>query len=105
MVLTTDERYSAAPEHLEAWQRLGRGAGMQRSWGDCYGYLLVATGRAEVMVDPALSPWDSAALKPIIEEAGGVFTDWKGTRTAYGGNAIATNGAVAEEARRVLLNL
>ena len=39
-----------------------------RTWGDCYGYLLVATGRAEVMVDPMMAPWDSAALLPIIEE-------------------------------------
>jgi histidinol phosphatase-like enzyme (inositol monophosphatase family) len=102
MVLTTDERYSAAPEHLEAWQRLGRGAGMQRSWGDCYGYLLVATGRAEVMTDPQLSEWDAAALMPAVTEAGGVFTDWSGKATAFGGSAIATNRALAVEARATL---
>jgi fructose-1,6-bisphosphatase/inositol monophosphatase family enzyme len=73
-----------------------------RTWGDCYGYLLVATGRAEIMVDDVLSPWDAAALFPIIREAGGVFTDWTGQPTAFGSNAIATNAALAEEVRRLL---
>ena len=63
---------------------------------------MVATGRAEVMVDPVLSPWDAAAVMPIVEEAGGVFTDWSGRRTAFGGSAIATNAGVAKEARLLL---
>ena len=54
------------------------------------------------MVDGTLSPWDAAALMPIIEEAGGIFTDWKGTRTAFGGSAVATNQGVAAEARMLL---
>jgi histidinol phosphatase-like enzyme (inositol monophosphatase family) len=69
-----------------------------RTWGDCYGYLLVATGRAEVMVDPILNVWDAAAVQPIIEEAGGTFTDWQGEPTIHAGEAIATNGLVIEEA-------
>jgi fructose-1,6-bisphosphatase/inositol monophosphatase family enzyme len=73
-----------------------------RSWGDCYGYLLVATGRAEAMVDDAMNPWDAAAVQPIIEEAGGVFTDWRGRATAFGGDAIATNAALAGEIRAAL---
>ena len=77
-------------------------AGVSRTWGDCFGYLLVATGRAEGMFDPILSPWDAAALMPIIEEAGGVFTDWDGRRTAFGGSAIATNAALAEPLRALL---
>jgi fructose-1,6-bisphosphatase/inositol monophosphatase family enzyme len=59
--------------------------------------LLVATGRAEVMVDPMLSIWDAAAVQPIIEEAGGTFTDWQGNPTIHAGEAIATNGLVLEE--------
>jgi fructose-1,6-bisphosphatase/inositol monophosphatase family enzyme len=66
-----------------------------RTWGDCYGYLLLATGRAEVMVDDIVNPWDAAALYPVIREAGGVFTSWKGVTTAFGGDIIATNGALA----------
>ncbi len=50
----------------------------RRTWGDCYGHVLVATGRAEIMLDPVMSVWDCAVLLPIIEEAGGTFTDWRG---------------------------
>jgi fructose-1,6-bisphosphatase/inositol monophosphatase family enzyme len=65
---------------------------LQRTWGDCYGHILVATGRAEIMLDPILSIWDCAALQPILEEAGGTFTDWNGTATHTGGNGLSTNG-------------
>ena len=101
-VLTTDEQFPHHPDRGEGWRRLAGRARVSRTWGDCFGYLLVATGRAEVMCDARLSPWDSAVLLPIIEEAGGVFTDWDGTRTAFGGSAVATNGALAEEVRAVL---
>jgi histidinol-phosphatase len=79
---------------LEALQKA---AYITRTWGDCYGYLLVATGRAEVMIDPILNVWDAAAVQPIVEEAGGTFTDWKGNATIHAGEAIATNGRVLEE--------
>jgi len=102
LVLTTDETFAHLPERRTAWQRLADGAGMSRSWGDCYGYLLVASGRAEVMVDPVLSEWDATALLPVVEEAGGVFTDWSGMRGARGGSAIATNAALANQARNAL---
>jgi len=100
--VTTDERFRRHPERRAAWERLGSCVDVARSWGDCFGYLLVATGRAEVMCDPELSPWDAAALQPIVVEAGGVFTDWSGRPTAFGGSAIATNRAVAEAARALL---
>ena len=54
------------------------------------------------MVDPVVSEWDIAAFLPIIAEAGGVITDWTGARTAQGGNAIATNAALASEVRQIL---
>jgi histidinol-phosphatase len=101
-VLTTDERFAAAPAREPAWRRLATSAALSRSWGDCYGYLLVATGRAEVMVDGAIAPWDAAALFLAITEAGGVFTDWNGRPTAFAGSGIATNAALAVEARVVL---
>lgn len=69
---------------------------------DCYGYLLVATGRADVSIDPEMSLWDAAALQPVIEEAGGVFTDWSGRATIRGGSAIATNAALATAARELI---
>jgi histidinol-phosphatase len=103
VVLTTSERFPASVRERErGWRRLAEEARIVRGWGDCYGYLLVATGRAEVMVDPVLSPWDSAALMPVITEAGGVFTDWSGQATAFGGSAIATNAALAASARASL---
>lgn len=86
----------------DVFERLQSAAWLTRTWGDGYGYLMVATGRAEVMVDPKMNLWDCAALKPILEEAGGSFTDWTGRATIHGGNAIATNGLVLEEAMRAV---
>lgn len=97
--LITDERTFATPALRDGWQRLIDGVAVQRSWGDCYGYLLVATGRAEVMVDPIVNPWDAACFQPIIEEAGGVFTDLRGNRTPFGGDCIATNAPLDASAR------
>jgi histidinol-phosphatase len=80
-----------------AYERLQAGSWLGRTWGDGYGYLMVATGRAELMVDPKMNVWDCAALQPVIEEAGGTFTDWKGEPTIYSGDAVATNGKVLDE--------
>jgi len=101
-VLTTDERFAQAPHALAGWRSLATRSAVSRSWGDCYGYLLVATGRAEVMIDGIVGAWDTAPLLPIISEAGGVFTDWSGRATAFGGSAVATNTLLAVEARSVL---
>ena len=104
LVLCTDPRFSRdeSGEQRAAWSRLADRAATSRTWGDCYGYLLVATGRAEVMVDGILAAWDAAPFLPIIEEAGGAFTDWRGRRTIFGRSAIATNGALARAARTIL---
>jgi histidinol phosphatase-like enzyme (inositol monophosphatase family) len=101
-VLTTDERFPENPERAAGFRALARVASVSRTWGDCFGYLLVATGRAEVMCDGTMSVWDAAALQPIIEEAGGVFTDWLGVATAFGGSAVATNRVLADQARATL---
>jgi histidinol phosphatase-like enzyme (inositol monophosphatase family) len=102
LLLSTDfgvcERYGFGP----AADRLQRQARARRTWGDCYGYILVATGRADVMLDPVMNIWDCAPLLPILEEAGGTFTDWQGQRTIEGGNAIATNGKLFDEVMRVV---
>lgn len=75
-----------------AFREIAKKMLLTRTWGDAYGYFLVATGRAEVMVDPIMSLWDAGPLLTIIEEAGGRFTDWQGTPTIYGEEAVATNG-------------
>jgi histidinol phosphatase-like enzyme (inositol monophosphatase family) len=98
-VVTTDERFTHRPDRRASWERLASQAAIVRSWGDCYGYLLVATGRAEAMVDAIVGDWDTAPFLPIVEEAGGAFTDWDGRRTAFGGSAIATNAALGDLVR------
>ncbi len=80
-----------------AFDRLGGATGLTRGWGDCYGHCLVATGRIEVMVDPLMSVWDCAPLLPIVEEAGGRFTDVSGNATIHGGSAVSTNRLVHDE--------
>jgi len=94
LLLATDFGEDRFGRALEALRQKANAA---RTWGDCYGHMLVATGRADVMLDPVMNIWDCAALLPIIEEAGGTFTDWNGQRTISGGNAISTNGALFEK--------
>ena len=95
-ILTTDATFYVHPERADVWAALSRDVAVSRTWGDCYGHLLVATGRAEAMADDYASAWDISAIQVIIEEAGGVFTDWRGEHTAFGSDAIATNAALAD---------
>ena len=92
LLLSTDfgtcEQFGFGPAAEALQQRVHA----RRTWGDAYGHVLVATGRADIMLDPVMNVWDCAALLPIIEQAGGTFTDWGGARTIDGGNAISTNG-------------
>ena len=75
-----------------------RASGMfMRTWGDGYGYALVATGRVEAMVDPVAAAWDVAAMPVIIGEAGGKFTDFAGVTRLDGGSGLATNGRLHDE--------
>jgi histidinol-phosphatase len=76
------------------WERLVESFGLARGWGDCYGHCLVATGRADAMLDPRMHQWDCAALVPIVQEAGGRFTDWQGRAVIDGGDAVSTNGVL-----------
>jgi histidinol-phosphatase len=79
------------------FERLVCASGRQRGFGDYFGHTFVARGQAEAMVELDLKPWDLAAIKIVIEEAGGRFTDFAGAATIYGGNAIASNGLVHDE--------
>lgn len=72
-------------------------ARLRRTWGDAYGYALVATGRADVMVDPIVAPWDVAAVLPVVEEAGGRFTSLDGRPGPWHGHGVATNGRLHDE--------
>lgn len=101
-LLVTDARFEYNPPRAHRWESLGARVSLVRTWGDCYGYVQVATGRAELMADDRLSPWDAAALIPIISEAGGVFTDWRGGSGVDGGDGVATNAHLANELRAAL---
>lgn len=79
--------------HPRAFERLVFGCGLARAWGDCYGYLMVAGGRADIMLDPEVSIWDAAALYPVITEAGGSFSQWDGLQSV-GDSVVATNGVL-----------
>jgi histidinol phosphatase-like enzyme (inositol monophosphatase family) len=77
--------------HGAALEQIHRRAKLVRTWGDCYGYLMVAAGRAEVMLDPIMNRWDASALYPIIREAGGTITTWSGG-SEVGDSVAASNG-------------
>jgi myo-inositol-1(or 4)-monophosphatase len=77
-LLTSDVLNFAKYQDAAACERLVAQPRLYRTWGDCYGYLLVASGRADVMLDPIMNAWDIAALVPVIRGAGGVITDWTG---------------------------
>jgi histidinol-phosphatase len=102
LLLCTDFRAAAYHGFGRAVDFLQRTAKTSRTWGDCYGYVLVATGRADVMLDPVMNLWDCAPLLPIMEEAGGTFADWRGVRTVDGGNAIATNKLLFDEVMQLI---
>ncbi len=86
----------------DAFADLERLCWVSRTWGDGYGYMLVATGRAELMVDAICNPWDVAAMLPIMKESGGRFTDWRGVETCRGGEGLGTNGLIHDEVVGIL---
>jgi histidinol-phosphatase len=84
------------------WDRLIEATYFQRTWGDAYGYALVATGRAEIMLDSWMAVWDCGPMQVIMEEAGGTFTDWQGNPTIYAGESIATNGLLFNDVMQLV---
>ncbi|MCB0191844.1 MAG: inositol monophosphatase family protein [Anaerolineae bacterium] len=85
-----------------AWERFQKQAGYRAGWCDAYGYLLVATGRAELMLDPVMNSWDCAPFPPILQEAGGYFGDWSGNPTIHGGEAMATTQTLLPEVLEII---
>jgi len=102
LVVTTDVQAIASGGRADGWSRIAGRAGLIRTWADCYGYVLVASGRAEAMIDPVLNVWDAVPVLPIVEEAGGVVTDLDGLRRYDGGHLIGTNAALAAGLRALL---
>lgn len=86
----------------KAFLELAARTARQRGYGDFYGFVLVAEGAAELMVEQGVNPWDIAATKAIIEEAGGTFTDWRNIPTISRPDVLASNGRVHAEALAIL---
>lgn len=85
-----------------AWRRLNEATYIQRTWGDAYGYAMIASGRAEIMIDSKMHIWDCAPFGVILPEAGGTFTDFKGNATIAAGESVATNGVLFDQVMALL---
>jgi len=94
VLLTTDHINIEEYQNLEKFEKLIRKVKLYRSWGDCYGYYLLATGFADVMIDPIMSFWDTMALIPIIKGAGGIISDYKGDDPVNGNGIIAASPGI-----------
>jgi len=75
-----------------AFRRLQEEVGVVRSWGDCFGYLLLASGQADIMIDPVLAPWDMLPLLPILRGAGATVTGFNGSVPEDGKSLVASTG-------------
>ncbi len=101
-LLTTDHINIEKYQNLKKFEELMRQVKIYRQWGDCYGYYLVATGYADIMIDPIMSVWDSMAVIPVIRGAGGTITDYHGNNAETGNSIIATGGILHDHLIKVL---
>ena len=90
-LLTTDHFNVAKYQNQKKFDELVHAVKLYRNWGDCYGYYLLATGFADIMIDPIMSVWDSMALIPIINGAGGMITDYQGNDPTIGNSIVASS--------------
>lgn len=102
VLLTTDHLNIEQFQNLNAFENLMRQVKYYRMWGDCYGYYLVATGFADIMIDPIMSPWDLTALIPVVRGAGGTITDYHGKNPVNGNSIVATGGKIHDEVIKIL---
>ena len=102
IILTTDERDARNRFGLETWVKLTDQAFLSRSWGDCYGYLLLASGKADAMIDPIVNSWDFHAMIPIIRGAGGKITDHNGENPLHGNSIVASHSDLHGEIIKAL---
>jgi myo-inositol-1(or 4)-monophosphatase len=85
-----------------AFERLVQATYYHTGWSDAYGYLLVATGRIEVMLDPVMDVWDCGPFPPILAEAGGYFGDWQGRQTVYGREGLSTTQTLLPDVLKLI---
>lgn len=101
-LLTTDHLNIGQYQNKIGFENLISKTKLYRNWGDCYGYYLLATGFADIMIDPVMSVWDSMALIPIINGAGGLITDYQGNDATKGKSIVASNRIIHNEVLRHL---
>lgn len=77
---------------------------VSRGWSDCYGFVLAVTGRADAVVEPVVKPWDICGVAPIVEAAGGTWTDFDGTASIETGHCVVSNGLVHDNLLAVVRN-
>ncbi len=94
---TTSTELLASHGRLDAYSRLRGGCRTDRGWADAYAFMLLATGRVDVVVEPIMSVWDTAAPCAVVTAAGGTFGDWSGNPTHLAPEALATNGRLLPE--------
>lgn len=97
IVNTTSMSYFVTEPHRALYERLDARAKHSRGWSDCYGWVLLATGRVDAVIEPVLSLWDFAAAIPIIEQAGGHWTDLSENQSLDSGEMVASNGKLHNE--------
>ena len=104
ILLTTDHLNIEKYQNKEKFDKLIQKVKLYRNWGDCYGYYLLATGYADIMIDPIMSPWDLLPLIPIITGAGGIITDYQGNDPVKGKSSIASSPQIHSEVISLLNN-
>ncbi|MCW8803187.1 MAG: histidinol-phosphatase [Ignavibacteriaceae bacterium] len=104
VLLTTDHLNIEKYQNIERFSQLIKKVKLYRNWGDCYGYYLLATGYADIMIDPIMSPWDLLPLIPIIKGAGGVITDYQGNDPLMGKSAVASSSNIHRNMISILNN-
>jgi len=102
VLLTTDHLHIKKYQDVNKFDRLTEKVKLYRNWGDCYGYYLVATGFADIMVDPIMNLWDKMALIPVIKGAGGTISNYQGDDPTKGTSIIATGGSIHNEVIKIL---
>jgi histidinol phosphatase-like enzyme (inositol monophosphatase family) len=88
-LLTSDPHNPSKYQNGPAYEAFSQRARLVRTWGDCYGYLLLSAGFADIMVDPIMNLWDLAAVVPVVRGAGGTITDWQGGDPMKGNSVVA----------------
>jgi len=101
-LLTSDEVDVRIHQNYDNWLALSERVNLSRTWGDCYGYYLVATGRADIMADPIVSPWDIYGIIPILEGAGARISAWDGSCILQNTSALVAHPSIHKKVLHLL---